>query len=1399
LLPSLAIVSLLAPSAAAQHFEEYSSKFIGRVGQQTIHIEPKGFRIGEFGVQWYGAGGMELDGADSTGGFTRYAFGSEPGRWKRSAHYSRVSARNLYRAIDADYYFRQTGEVEFDLILHPGSAVRDVRMRGINGTIALNAADGSALFTAEGSVYRLPAPQAYQRRGEDREPVECRYRIDRKGALTLETGPYDRGRDLIVDPVISALTYLGGAGIDEIEAVGNDENGNILVTGITNSTNFPGGGTSAPSTESIFVTKLKSDGTSVVFTTLLGSLANANPQFSPQGVNAITSDSAGNVYVTGSTIAGNFPTTPGAWQGQPSAGGFLTKLSPNGSVIYSTFLGPSTFLLAARKVLVQNGVAYLAGPVSTPEFLGTAGALQRNVAGSSDLFALAVSPDGSAPLFLTAFGGSGAEGWSDMALDANGNIVLAGISYSPDLPLTADALPYAAMPTGGEAFLARIDPTGSRLVSSTFLGTSQISAIVSMPDGGITLAGPGTLAADFVAGSPHTVISQTNRTAHAYVARLPAGSNRPAWTTDLQDGPGFSGGISTDSQGNLYWTSYLGALSGGSPFFQTNPGIEKLAADGSRLLYEGTLPAQFMAGVSNSVGQYFVGGYTAATNLPVTPGAAQPSRDPGPPGTLQAPLNSNDGFAGVLDLTSFVSANFFSVPPTYGSTITWRIGEPAPAPLVYPIQLAGDPGTLSATPSTGLTANYTTAPAPAINIGADTTQTTAGTFTGSVQVASPSNPHASLALPVTLTILPQVSFDLAMTQVNIEYAHATQPAATTVAITPHFGTEYFAFTVTSSASWLHGYVDQSNPQQPVLQITTTDQVGTFDGTLTIGLSNLQNANKTLAVHLVVDPAGTIQLSATSVFLHVVKGQTAPSATINVTGSAPAVPWSLFVGVSETWLTVKQTALTTPGAIQIGVDAVAAPVGLYYITASVTPAGGQQILVGIEIEVSSGAPIDVTPSSISSSYLRFSNSVFNGPTLTIVGAVPGTKVQVTADQPWIQVPASVTTPAYVAWGLDTTLKEGTYQGNIHAVSGSTSVTVPVTWTIHDAPHLVFPTSPIGFTWTIGSPPPPALAFPITCPTILQEFVSVGATDFPSFLKVSSGAASAPASVVGATTPATISITADPTGLSAGTYKTNLSVQGSYPDSTVYPWIPVTFTVLPNPNAPIASVSKVVDAASYLAGTVAPGEIVVLFGSGLGPSPLATAQPLPGSGFPTSVAGWTVSFDGTPAPAIYASDGQTAVVVPFEVAGKNTTSVTVSAGGTVSVPLSVPVAATNPSGAGNAAAVNFNADGTTGINSASAPVARGDIVSLYVSGLGATTPVVADGSISAAPLPVLNAPVQVLVGGASANVLYAGPAPGLIAGLGQINVRIPTTIGAGAAPVIVVANGLPSQAGVTLSVR
>jgi uncharacterized protein (TIGR03437 family) len=380
----------------------------------------------------------------------------------------------------------------------------------------------------------------------------------------------------------------------------------------------------------------------------------------------------------------------------------------------------------------------------------------------------------------------------------------------------------------------------------------------------------------------------------------------------------------------------------------------------------------------------------------------------------------------------------------------------------------------------------------------------------------------------------------------------------------------------------------------------------------------------------------------------------------------------------------------------------------------------------------------------------------------------------------------------------TIPEGVYHGKITLTAESTSVVIPVTWMLYDTPHLVFSMDPIDFQWRIGDPLPAAQNVQITCPTLLQEAFSAGPVGIPNFLKVdpSYGA-----------TPATVNLTVDPTGLGPGTYKTNLSIGGSYPDSKIYyPLIPVTLTVLPNPNAPTSTISRVADAASYLGGAVSPGEAMVLFGSALGPATLTTAQPASAGNFPSSLAGWTVYFDEIPAPIIYASDKQTVVMAPFGIAGRTTTNVTVTGSGPKSAAFAAPVSVTNPavftadsSGSGLAAALNVASDGSGSQNTAATPAARGGVVTFFATGLGLTAPVVPDGSLAGAPLPQLTASVRVQVGGAAADVLYAGPAPGQIAGLMQINIRVPQSISTGLVALLVIAGDNPSQPGVTLAVQ
>jgi len=219
-------------------------------------------------------------------------------------------------------------------------------------------------------------------------------------------------------------------------------------------------------------------------------------------------------------------------------------------------------------------------------------------------------------------------------------------------------------------------------------------------------------------------------------------------------------------------------------------------------------------------------------------------------------------------------------------------------------------------------------------------------------------------------------------------------------------------------------------------------------------------------------------------------------------------------------------------------------------------------------------------------------------------------------------------------------------------------------------------------------------------------------------------------------------------------------------------------------------------------VAPGEIVLLFGQGLGPASLTVASPTKGL-YPTQLSGTSVSFNGTAAPLIYASAGLVAAIVPYELNYQTSAQVAVTYRGNTSLVSTVPVAQTAPglftadsSGSGEAAA--FNQDFT--LNSIANPAPVGSIVILYGTGEGQTSPGGTDGKVNSAsglpPAPIQN--VTATVGGVPAVIDYVGGVPTSVAGLFQINIEIPSGVPAGSTvPVVVSIGGVPSQT-VTIAV-
>jgi trimeric autotransporter adhesin len=232
-----------------------------------------------------------------------------------------------------------------------------------------------------------------------------------------------------------------------------------------------------------------------------------------------------------------------------------------------------------------------------------------------------------------------------------------------------------------------------------------------------------------------------------------------------------------------------------------------------------------------------------------------------------------------------------------------------------------------------------------------------------------------------------------------------------------------------------------------------------------------------------------------------------------------------------------------------------------------------------------------------------------------------------------------------------------------------------------------------------------------------------------------------------------------------------------------------------------INAIVSGASNLAGPIAPGEVVVIYGSGLGPSTLFQTSLGSNGLLPTTASGTTVYFGSIAAPILYTSANQVGAIVPFGVSGSQVAvSIVYNGQFSAAVPASVATAVPaiftlNMSGSGQAVAINQ--DGS--LNSAAKPAKTGSYISLYLTGAGQTNPSGADGQPGSDPLPVPILPVTASVDGKTATVQYAGGAQGIIAGVLQVNIQIPAGVTAGSAVPIVLQVGTNStQPNVTVAV-
>ena len=265
----------------------------------------------------------------------------------------------LYPGISLRVAF-DGNSLKTEYIVEPGADPRQLVMAYV-GAKQITVQLGDLVVEAEdGSVYEQPEAVAYQDTESRRKPIKAAYRVSTDGTVAFGLAAYDTSLPLIIDPyVVSSITFLGGSGIDKVNALDADSAGNLYIAGSTDSANF----TPLPPALSSdgFVIKLNTANQVVWATYLQGTYFDV--------ATALRVDALGNVYVAGYTTSSDFPTL--ATTRNSNAGGrdaFLAKLGPDGSLQFSGYLGGSDADTAnGIGVNAANGEVWVAGETASAD------------------------------------------------------------------------------------------------------------------------------------------------------------------------------------------------------------------------------------------------------------------------------------------------------------------------------------------------------------------------------------------------------------------------------------------------------------------------------------------------------------------------------------------------------------------------------------------------------------------------------------------------------------------------------------------------------------------------------------------------------------------------------------------------------------------------------------------------------------------------------------------------------------------------------------------------------------------------------------------------------------------------------------------------------------------------
>jgi hypothetical protein len=639
-------------------------------------------------VTFTGANQVIPEGSDTLTRKNHYLFGPDMAGWITDvSNHRSIVYKDLWNGIDLRYRL-DGGHLKYEFIVAPGSDTSNISMF-YEGMDSLEICDrtGDLLIGSRDATLRDQAPMTYQIIEGCQVNVPSAYDLIGDDMVTFQLGDYDTHLPLVIDPGLMFSTFLGGSGGDSGNDIAVDGDGHVYVVGSTSSVKFPvtsGAYDISLDSSDGFLTKFSSNGSSVEYSTYIGGTKD-------EKATGVAVDDDGSVYIVGTTMSSDFPTTGGAFKTNLAGGSdtFALKLNIAGSSLeYSTYIGGAQMDEATSLGLDANGSLYIAGATFSRDFPIVNGSFRR-MANRSDAFVVKLRSDGSDLEYSCVLGGNWSDRANALAIDASGSAYITGSTGSRWFPITSSAYDRSigSVELIHDVFVTKISPDGGSLVYSTFIGdvSDERGLGIDVDEHGRAFV-VGSTSSGFFPTHPLGPIGSPYRSSQdSFILKLNTSGHTIIQSRVLnlsyQD---EARGVSVDSEGCAYVTGTVD----GRADLPTTPNafqlqnlsrkreayVLKMDAHGDRILY-----ASYLGGNEDDFGNavaldaddhLFITGNTFSTvGFPITPDAFDNTSDAS---TIGTPVG--DAFCCKLDISiPYLVYDTSNRTATTGDTYTFNM------------------------------------------------------------------------------------------------------------------------------------------------------------------------------------------------------------------------------------------------------------------------------------------------------------------------------------------------------------------------------------------------------------------------------------------------------------------------------------------------------------------------------------------------------------------------------------------------------------------------------------------------------------------------------------------------------------------------------------------------------